>query len=1571
MEETTGSIDTDTEIILLEEEEDPEFSMESNPEQIKPSLNVSLSKGDTIILSMNNSSDQIVDHLCEIMTIHYDDEIAELQTESKEIIQITYTSENEIVLVTDTYQIFELFVVDPFKYDDLDKPSLMLTKDLFPEINLLVTELDSNKVYSQYEKKHSIINELISLFKAHGDEPMIHTIYEIVDSFQSMIDQQKDTYSDNTDIFPFIKEMIYKQTFQLPSWFIPISDVKKRLFKVDEEDPTEQPDTFHMKLEDYLQSYETSVLSSDIPHYKQMIQNIQFDKPYQAPLQPNSISYTGVHIRDCNERSPCNGLNGIFYPDVITTKQELKIPIFQKQETTLEVISQKETINVSGFFSLPITFMNYTMKPNFFSLYEHDLLSNENSKPFIQKFRKEQIIPNMIGKDTTNTTILQHTNIHSFHLNDVIPKEDMGLVLQNNIPNISEFIDSYPKQLLEQIYSFQDFSLLFSPYQISIQDLSPEKRRIMKQTIKSNILKYIQTYNRSVKRKITKKLKPKVKILSESEKITILKKYVNSLSVIPLRNQYTKKIIDRYSRKAIGDENKDYLYEKNSSSILFCNHYLYSCESHKDPQLFHTMRSLFGGHPEDGIVPCRVCGEYLCHEEFSTFQGYDDGSNTLEKATEDDTIELFTEEQQTIANKIKKISSFLSVELNMYDIKRIISYLQLITQKEIMNHRYKTPDGFKEHPQYKQINDAHPSISKPKTTEERKQNKINQRKKLNELKQFKLYLEDSNSFLIITFLCLFHLQTSIPPYISSVKQNMNLLDKFTSEQTWSDFTDNINDHVSIFTIDRLVVQTKQFIQSSKKDPFWEHIELYISEQDTFPSVSSFKEQFSDLLPFILKNEQFKQSLQLYFEYEQTAIRNVYYKESWSAYKPQKDNTIVQGINEIIQNEDGIKDLLLIQKGEYSYENISSIVSIQQSKEVPRFKRLSIPYSEIMRNESYRRLFQYSIHLHGKTQGDTHPINLQLQQFLNTSEYSDEILSLFVRNGWNSDTKQMKPFNYSDFRQMIVKDITDLFKQKDPSNIDTLDTYIHIGLNNWNGMLLNGNPKRNYSYKEPIVFPDTKLSSIIEISPKLIDALYKSFCYDEDNDIQYRFSNDDFIMNLVADPTVEREAVCERSIDINDETFRKILDFKCNSKKHPLVTFPQINIDTFFETKVYEFITNNQLLQFDAADTFPIYQRILAIPELPKEKHSNEWDIIISSLMTVNDNIKDTIQEFFQENKDVLREQQIQRYNSLFGRSLDSLQIILSKVLEQDRNIHNSIKMIFRIMGRLSHTRQQQGTIFHNHIPKQWKLSETNETYYKEFITINEFSLHNDLFLKKQELSGFNIYKKDDTLKDCFQKLYSFLQKHNIRDLETIIGSNSYYLTEDYSLIFKGHQLLSLFALIIEYITDLKDKETDDINDTGELYSSLIERDQTTKNKCISVLTQFSFDLLVHIIEEYIDPSWIYQDKSSISDRLGKQKEREKQTIIEKLETQTDEHRLVSGFLQNFGIIEGAYKGSERANLEHIESTKYEQQIQEETAAAIETLFFEKGDEEGYDQHDQDREDEGLDDNDDDGDYQDN
>ena len=91
----------------------------------------------------------------------------------------------------------------------------------------------------------------------------------------------------------------------------------------------------------------------------------------------------------------------------------------------------------------------------------------------------------------------------------------------------------------------------------------------------------------------------------------------------------------------------------------------------------------------------------------------------------------------------------------------------------------------------------------------------------------------------------------------------------------------------------------------------------------------------------------------------------------------------------------------------------------------------------------------------------YPINLHIQQFLQTTDYSEEIKTLFESYGWNSETKQMSSINYSDLRKLVIQDTINLFKEKDPSNQKTLDTFIHIGFNNWIGMLLNGNSKRNY------------------------------------------------------------------------------------------------------------------------------------------------------------------------------------------------------------------------------------------------------------------------------------------------------------------------------------------------------------------------------------------------------------------------------------------------------------------------------------------------------------------------------
>ena len=272
-------------------------------------------------------------------------------------------------------------------------------------------------------------------------------------------------------------------------------------------------------------------------------------------------------------------------------------------------------------------------------------------------------------------------------------------------------------------------------------------------------------------------------------------------------------------------------------------------------------------------------------------------------------------------------------------------------------------------------------------------------------------------------------------------------------------------------------------------------------------------------------------------------------------------------------------------------------------------------------------------------------------------------------------------------------------------------------------------------------------------------------------------------------------------------------------------------------------------------------------------------------------MKENIQQFFLDHQSILRKQQIQRYNSLFGRSLDSLEIMLSKLLDKDRNIQNSIHMIHRILGRLSHDRDKRGTILHNNIPKQWKLSETNVSYFKEFLSMNEFLLHNDLFIRNKGAFGFNYYQTEPTYYLCFKKILETLPK--IQDLETIISYDKFFLTEEYSRVIQETIFLTIFTRIQDYINEENDIEINQSVDNGELFSSLQEIDQHNRSRCIELLTQFSFDMLTHIIEEYIDPNWIYQDTVSISSKIGKQKEREKQTIIEGLESKTDEHTPVS------------------------------------------------------------------------------
>ena len=88
-----------------------------------------------------------------------------------------------------------------------------------------------------------------------------------------------------------------------------------------------------------------------VPNYKQLIHNISTYKPYQPNSEIHSVRYTGQHFRNCNERSQCNGIRGQYYPDIIKTNNSLSIPILGNQSSELEIVSQKEQIDVAGFYN--------------------------------------------------------------------------------------------------------------------------------------------------------------------------------------------------------------------------------------------------------------------------------------------------------------------------------------------------------------------------------------------------------------------------------------------------------------------------------------------------------------------------------------------------------------------------------------------------------------------------------------------------------------------------------------------------------------------------------------------------------------------------------------------------------------------------------------------------------------------------------------------------------------------------------------------------------------------------------------------------------------------------------------------------------------------------------------------------------------------------------------------------------------------------------------------------------------------------------------------------------------------
>jgi len=628
-------------------------------------------------------------------------------------------------------------------------------------------------------------------------------------------------------------------------------------------------------------------------------------------------------------------------------------------------------------------------------------------------------------------------------------------------------------------------------------------------------------------------------------------------------------------------------------------------------------------------------------------------------------------------------------------------------------------------------------------------------------------------------------------------------------------------------------------------------------------------------------------------------------------------------------------------------------------------------------------------LHGKSK-PIPIINLLIKRFIQTVK-DEKVKGLLSTIGWSDSFKKVNRIDYNEFRTLFASKLIQYFQEKNPDDKDTLKIYFHFHINNWNGMLLNGHAKRNYTYVPPVIFPDESYETLLseEGEKNFIDNLFTRFCSDSDGNITERYSIDSFITNILADPTVEREAVCENMLAKTKENFYRILEYKRKSTKLSIVESNKK--DHSIESRVKYFIRNNNYLERNADELFPAFRKLAYDNRCCSEK---ELRVVFNEISQHNSYLINKIQDFFIHRNDEIKEEQYNRFKSNFGRSIESLSVLLNKLLEDTDKIPQMITTILQIISRLS-----TGESLNDNIPKNWKMTDTNRTNLQEFLTNNEFLQHYSIFipLKNKSIEGYYQYQKEKNHKLCFQGLLAYLKNFFKKDINTIIGNNNSKMIKEYTDIFNRYNLLFLFTLMIEYIEGLEDEDSPASTQANILFSALEEQERLERKDSIILCSQLSFDLLTDILEEYTDSNWIHQT-NLLSDKLSRQKEREKQEIIDSLESKTTDARLVMVQHQNCGLS-NYFHGATKKNLSHIKTDEYKTKLSDERSEIAKEFFSDNETEievmegigidtsllqpgvpgveeeeevdEGYDQYDQDREDEGEDDADDDGDYKEN
>jgi len=1518
-----------------------------------------LSIGDIFIILLENREKPF---LTIVENIFEDEKRVNLVDKDKKIYIFLYDDYNNIINETEEYKALEVVKVKGLENVDDYKTK---KEEIYFEVE---TKDEYEKEYSETRKKDDLLSHLIREYDCYDNDNRIEELYEIVQEIYNLIEKG---YTEK-------KEKI------IPSHLLPIFS---------------NSTLDNSGIDHLIEGIKSSETIGEIT-YKQLIkQNTLGLCPfeYKEGHGFQTDEYIGDTVREGSwtEDSTFNERK---------TKNKLIVPQdkydkMNKIYTELVTIFPSDNILISGLIEPKIEKQYFNYDYTLFdkiTLFQKILIDEEWSElaKYKTKKLKDLFITDNLALDTSIKPDLNEFISHNF--DEKLNEEKLKIILDNNLKSINEIINyiiqgEYGNKLL----NIDDIHNLFYKYRLDYFNLDKKDKKKIDNLLEDNIQEHIEEYKKKNKRKFNK-FKSRNKPLTDNKKVSLSKDYIFSLIKEDRKNELMKKFINVFTRNADKRiEDPNFLYNKYTGRKLLCKHYLYSCEIKNSNDMFDTLRSKFGLPPREGNIYCKICGEYLCDEDFSTLEGFSDdkpiqSNEKIESQEEEQKKREIMEKlikKEDMVKHLSIISNMIGVQLEDEDLYNIILCYDYLDHNILADARYKMT-GITDTDIHKRLNKL---LEKKKKKEKTiKGDSEKEGKKLEKLKKkkgkiiadFQGWIKNTNKILFYISIISLFIQTAVPVYRLRRDIDFKIIDE--------------NEKINEDTIKYLIEKLKNIIPKYKGDPLFDSMIEIVENKD----MNEIGDQLlrtifycnSTVFPIFLER---KEKYNIFLKSQE---RN-YLRQEWPTFKPLQNSEYVTIVNEFLKRIN-IDDKLRKHYGKPFIENISIIRPIIELNDFNLSEKMALPNVSILQNSSFRKILRYTISCYGIHESNI-LMNLLFQNLLETTgEDSERIKTILSNNGWRNDTQSFSPLSFKILREKIIPQLFALYSRNN-NYIDTCfniekncNGFIHNSVNNYDLHQLNTRPKRIYKHILPVVYP---MVSFKDMKKYMIEQLFDKYRFNKQGDIIHKY-DDSLYLNSYLLETSLLEKIIEKTenkeIIKNQDNFFRILEKERNDNS--LVYNPVIEIkksytkdDHYTITKILS-NTDNRFLKYLTDKEIELNEEKNKIKEESLKRLPNaltdprspplDRDILTSihikiteeyiSKLTDNKDVKlfdeyfqqifseyiktndyniSMISEFISESNDVTSNQK-KRFESVFSsgkRIKINIETILTDFISNldCGDILIYMRDIQNIITKLN--KDPVSTGLTNNIPKEWNLTDSIKNSFMNFLQKKDddeniksnLLLHNRIFVKPRNdnYPGFNIYKNEKN-HIYFSGLFNHISD-TFSHLEYLKGNKRNLFTDTYSDFYAKYLLINMLFKIMEYIRGLQTNQGEIINDSMLLFKSLEERDEELIEESIKVISQFFMDLITHLLFQHYDTTWLFMNKNkdSLNNRLSKQKEREKQENIEKVHNPSPEERYLRKLKQETGQSNWWKESSESAE-KYVNSDDYASHSESERIERLKEIF---------------------------------